>query len=299
MTTLLKPRTVSRSDVRPRRHIIRMTNSFNAHTNALGRNQGGSGSSDTGEPNRSTKVYAALGDSMSIDLYPNRDLGIDYPQSLPIGAASLLFRNDDELWPEFAGVDLRRNDLADGRDVPAADGAMLRGDLESQLAVLSADTRIVTLTIGGNDLFFSYSQGVRGHALMQLVETLQRSFVSMVELIHRRAPEATVVFTTVYDPSDGTGSMMGMSNMPLEHLQSFNDTVRETAARNAFAQLADVHQHFLGHGLTADQDNRWYWPQSIIEPSARGASEIRRCWASALGLNALATLSEPTQERGR
>src|SRR4051812_31795512 len=56
--------------------------------------------------------YIALGDSMSIDLYPALDAGeIDVAVALewdaaagavaPVGAASLLHRNVDERWPEF------------------------------------------------------------------------------------------------------------------------------------------------------------------------------------------------------
>jgi hypothetical protein len=46
--------------------------------------------------------------------------------------------------------------------------------------------------------------------------------------------------------------------------------------------LADVHRHFLGHGVTAPEDQRWYWRRNLIEPNARGASEIRRVWWEAL-----------------
>src|SRR5438045_1803588 len=61
--------------------------------------------------------YLALGDSMSIDLYPALDAGeADVAVALeraetagntaPLGAASLLYRNDDERWPEEMGNDL-------------------------------------------------------------------------------------------------------------------------------------------------------------------------------------------------
>src|SRR3954469_14021820 len=61
--------------------------------------------------------YIALGDSMSIDLYPALDAGeIDVAVALerdphagsvaPIGAASLLYQNDDARWPEDQGTDL-------------------------------------------------------------------------------------------------------------------------------------------------------------------------------------------------
>jgi hypothetical protein len=46
--------------------------------------------------------------------------------------------------------------------------------------------------------------------------------------------------------------------------------------------LAEVHAHFLGHGVSVLERERWYWRHNLIEPSARGASEIRRVWWDAL-----------------
>lgn len=230
------------------------------------------------------KLYVALGDSMTIDLYPNQDLGVPLTQVRPIGAASLLFQNDDVLWPEFAGLDLLHTGVANGLGIQAVDGAMLIGYLGTQLSILSAHTRFVTLTIGGNDLFFSYMEDVRGKRLQELVTVLKNSYATAVKEIHARAPQAVVVLSTVYDPSDGTGEMPGVTDLPLCYLHEFNDGVRDIAAQNDFARLADVHQHFLGYGVTASLDNCWYWSGSIIEPAAKGASEIRRCWVEALGI---------------
>ena len=48
--------------------------------------------------------------------------------------------------------------------------------------------------------------------------------------------------------------------------------------------VADIHARFLGHGLTEpDPPRRWYWDDMIIEPNARGASEVRRLWLRAVG----------------
>jgi hypothetical protein len=46
--------------------------------------------------------------------------------------------------------------------------------------------------------------------------------------------------------------------------------------------VADAHSHFQGHGVTAPAAERWYWKRNLIEPSAAGASEIRRLWLDAL-----------------
>ena len=54
-------------------------------------------------------LYVALGDSMSTDHYPTCDVrDLDAPPARldPLGASSLLYRNDDARWPEFRGRDL-------------------------------------------------------------------------------------------------------------------------------------------------------------------------------------------------
>ena len=47
-------------------------------------------------------------------------------------------------------------------------------------------------------------------------------------------------------------------------------------------RLADVYAHFLGHGASVPQADRWYWSRSLVEPNAQGAHEIRRVWRDAL-----------------
>ena len=79
----------------------------------------------------------------------------------------------------------------------------------------------------------------------------------------------------------GTGRLPGLEGygrLPLEHLDRFNQRVRETAGASPSVLLADVHRRFLGHGVTASEEERWYWRRNMIEPNARGASEIRRVW---------------------
>ena len=46
--------------------------------------------------------------------------------------------------------------------------------------------------------------------------------------------------------------------------------------------LADIHQRFLGHGVTARAEERWYWSGLIFEPNARGAREVAKLWMEAL-----------------
>jgi hypothetical protein len=62
----------------------------------------------------------------------------------------------------------------------------------------------------------------------------------------------------------------------LAGLHAYNDAVAEITDEEG-CLLADIHGHFMGHGTTVkDRAERWYWQGLIIEPSARGASEVRR-----------------------
>ncbi len=77
------------------------------------------------------------------------------------------------------------------------------------------------------------------------------------------------------------GRPLGASERAI--LDRLNDGIRDLAARRGGVVLADIAAHFAGHGLSAPTAEQWYWPHMIIEPSARGASEVRRLWLQALG----------------
>ena len=234
-------------------------------------------------------LYVALGDSMSTDHYPTCDVReVDVPPDRldPLGAAALLYRNDDLRWPE-----LRGQDLAHGSpDVEflnlAEDGVMIDDVATEELARLGRDARdpgiLITLTAGGNDLLVALAAS---DGLDKAVTRIVRRYTDLVDTVRDELLRATLVLTTVYDPTDGTGRLPALDaygRLPLEHLDRFNDHVRDMAGATPGALLADVHRHFLGHGVTAPEPERWYWRQNLIEPSARGASEIRRVWWEAL-----------------
>ena len=234
-------------------------------------------------------LYVALGDSMSTDHYPTCDVRLlDVPPDRldPLGAAALLYRNDDLRWPELRGQDLMHASPDAEFLNLAEDGVMIDDVATEELARLGRDSRdpgiLITLTAGGNDLLDALAGGER---LDQAVNRIMRRYTDLVETVRDELPRAALVLTTVYDPTDGTGLLPGhdtYGRLPLEHLDRFNDHVRETAAAMPGVVLADVHRHFLGHGVAAPEPERWYWRRNLVEPSAKGASEIRRVWWEAL-----------------
>lgn len=233
--------------------------------------------------------YYALGDSISIDIYPASDAARRFAGRYStdrLGAVSLLVRNDDKLWPEFRGRDLRtlqpslqfdphRHDLT-------ADGATTHSVLRQLEEIERGDEpTLVTITAGGNDLLGSI--GAPGPSPAPAIfERLRTAVQRILEL----RPHATIVIGTVYDPSDGTKRLPGYTRT-LERedawLTEYNDLIRRFVQTDPRLRLADIHAHFMGHGLTAPQDEQWYLRESIIEPSARGASEVRRLWLTAIG----------------
>lgn len=243
--------------------------------------------------------YIALGDSMSIDLYPALDAGetdvavalqwdSSAGQVAPLGAASLLHRNVDEAYPEFAGNDLtsRWPDIAATN--LAEDGATIGDVFGTQLTQLgeSEEPTLVTLSIGGNDLLSAFEGRPVADLLARIVEDVAEGYEFLLQSIRRARPQASLILTTVYDPSDGTKKVPGLFDtagpLPIQSLHDLNARIARMAVTTPDCALADVHAHFLGHGVTATEKERWYWKRSWIEPNAPGASEIRRVWLDAL-----------------
>jgi lysophospholipase L1-like esterase len=243
--------------------------------------------------------YVALGDSMSIDLYPALDAGeVDVAVALervphagsvaPLGAASLLYHNVDERWPEEQGADLASYYPGIELVNLAEDGATIGdvfGEQMPQLAESDART-LVTITVGGNDLLSAFANRPRKSLLEAIARDVGDAYEFLVDAVRRARPNAVILLTTVYDPSDRLGKIPGVledaGTLPLDVLDAFNDRVRNLAAGTPGVLLADVHEHFLGHGASAPEEDRWYWRRSLIEPNAVGASEIRRVWRDAL-----------------
>ena len=237
----------------------------------------------------SFSLYVALGDSMSTDHYPTCDVrGLDGPPARldPLGAAALLHSNDDRRWPEFRGRDLEQVSPEMEFLNLAEDGAMIDDVATEELARLGRDSSdpgiLITLTAGGNDLLDALAAD---RPLDRELRLIERRYSDLVATIREELPAATILLTTVYDPTDGTGVLPGMEKLgrlPLEYLDRFNAHVRSLANEAESTLLADVHEHFLGHGARAPEKERWYWSRNPIEPSARGASEIRRVWYEAV-----------------
>ena len=223
----------------------------------------------------SPAVYVALGDSISIDEYaggPGR------------GGASLFARNRDDDFPEWRGRDLAALHPGLQYHLLAMDGGTTQTLLDLQLPRLERSgvaPTVVTLTVGGNDLLQAYGDTHRAYDVVQLVGT-------------------------VYDPSDGSGdtSRLGLPKWPQagDVLEALNTRLRTVAELHG-ARLADIHGHFLGHGLQAGDpaqgdrrpDDRDLWYCNVIEPNAWGANGVRTAFWQALH----PAIAQPARRTGR
>jgi lysophospholipase L1-like esterase len=245
------------------------------------------------------REYVALGDSYSIDLYPALDAGkTDVSVALervesagtvaPLGAASLFFRNDDETHPDESGNDLSSMFPGIAFRKLATDGATIGDVFGEQLAQLgeSDESTLITLTLGSEDLFSAFSRSPKKVLLDQIVADLVEAYDLLVSAIRAARPNATVILTTLTDPSDRTGRIAGVlddvDKLPLGALDSFNQNVRKLGSGGAQIHVADAYGHFLGHGATVGEEHRWYWRRSPIELNAAGANELRKLWLEAL-----------------
>jgi lysophospholipase L1-like esterase len=173
----------------------------------------------------------------------------------------LIVRNDDRLFPEFRGQDLESRGPA-RLEHRAQDGATVNG-LARQAQGLRADgSSIALLTVGGNDLL----QGLitdKGAGIERFRQTLGAFLRSL--------PIRPVLIGTVYDPSfgDDRRNFLGVDPAIARANHRRVDAILAEAA-GEYGELVDIHKHFL------TGDPSWY--TRTIEPSLRGASEVRRAF---------------------
>ncbi len=202
-----------------------------------------------------------FGDSI-LDCGHYNDRGVD--------PGRLLVRNDDALFPEFRGRDLRARGPARLQH-HAVDGSTI-GDLPAQAARLApALPSLALLTIGGNDLLMGLLQDP-GPGL--------DDFAIDLNAFLKALPIRPVLIGTVYDPTFGDDALNVFGVDPKlgrANLRRLNANLAALAGR--YGALVDLHAHFLA--------GRPEWYTRTIEPSLVGASEVRRCFLRAIEEHAL------------
>ncbi|MBC8103818.1 MAG: SGNH/GDSL hydrolase family protein [Cytophagales bacterium] len=233
------------------------------------------------------RYLLSLGDRVSMDAYaggPGR------------GAASLLYQNRDTDFPDWAGRDLKTH-LPGSRLIPLAmDGgtsATVRYAQLPRFAEMSVKAAVVTITMGGSDLFQIFGNESAVEAAHQaLKENGAAILVQLRKLAERDAP---ILLGTLCQPSDGTDDaahqgLWGWSGA-LPWIARFNTTLRGLAEVHD-ARLVDLHTGFEEYGPASGKIpaqppdprpvNQGGYGHGVIEPNAQGASAIRAAWWQAL-----------------
>lgn len=177
----------------------------------------------------------------------------------------LLVRNDDALFPEFAGRDLRSRGPA-RLEHRARDGATVAGLLSQAKGIKPGGESVALLTIGGNDLLtgLATDSGPRVKAF----ETALNQFL-------RNLPIRPVLLGNVYDPTfgDDAKNFLGVdARIARGNHRRINKIIATLASH--YGRLVDLHAHFLAGNPS--------WFTQTIEPSLIGASEVRRVFLQAL-----------------
>jgi hypothetical protein len=200
----------------------------------------------------------------------------------------LLYRNDEAHWPDEVGHDLVNRYPGISFTSLAADAATIGDVFGGQLPELtrSDEPTLITLTVGTQDLLSALANRPRGELLEAIVRDVVGAYDALVDAIRAERPDSLLLLTTVLDPSDRTGVIPGVlgeaGRLPLSALDSLNAHIRQRAAGADGFALADAYIHFLGHGATAPEADRWFWRRSLLEPNAQGANELRQVWLGAL-----------------
>jgi acyl-CoA thioesterase-1 len=184
-----------------------------------------------------------------------------------VDPAGLLVANRDDLFPEFRGRDLT-NRLSEIRlDRRAVDGSTV-DDLPRQARGLRVEGPALALvTVGGNDLLRGLVEDAGPG-----VDAFVRKLTSFLDAL----PIRPVALGTVYDPTFGDDDAAGGAFRDPSRARANFDRVNAALTDLApnYGVLADIHAHFLA--------GRPDWFVNVIEPSLRGASEVRRCFLGAI-----------------
>lgn len=173
----------------------------------------------------------------------------------------LLVQNDDRLFPEFQGQDLSSQGSA-RLEHHARDGATVDGLPFQTQGLQVEEPAIALITIGGNDLL----RGLIGDTGAGMT-----TFANALDRFIQQLPIRPVLLGNVYDPTlgDDSRNFLGVdARIARKNLQRMNTVIQEIADHSG--QLVDLHSHFLRGDLS--------WFTATIEPSLKGASEVRRAF---------------------
>ena len=178
-----------------------------------------------------------------------------------------------------------------------------------QTRVVGSETRLVTITVGGNDIGYigdlSMLAARRGHTLFDWTsrqfwkgprkkrdyQTVEQQLSDVLAFIHRHAPRARIVLATypAILPSSGTCPRLQLSAEAVQDLRAVADRLAEVtrdAAEKGGALLVDMNKLGVQHNACSPHPWTSGWTNGGIapfHPTLAGATATARAIASALG----------------
>jgi lysophospholipase L1-like esterase len=177
-----------------------------------------------------------------------------------------------------------------------------------QLAAVGADTALVTVTIGGNDLTYSASTIRCGNAgvddrcaakldqarIAALGRELPGRLAAVLDAIRGKAPKATIVMVTyprVVPPPSERCAAVGLTDADADYFAALGQQLEDAmvgAAKAKGALVADPYALAKGHGPCAAGGDRWAngakpaGSGASFHPTANGHEEMARLVLAAL-----------------
>lgn len=220
-------------------------------------------------------LYIALGDSITIDDYPDQELG-----SKGNGAASLLAKKLDGC--TFLNL--------------SKDGATIKDIADHQIPVALKAARkhkeiLITLTAGGNDISFKSMRlaaqriDEQGSRFGDMVDDIVRDYVNLVMYIKKNFPEHFLILNTLYDPTDGTGTLpencglwADIAPMYSRGRRLLGNFIRGWGKNLRNTEVVDIFQIFKDKGMLINNKEGMYYDNFLIEPGSVGAKAIADWW---------------------
>lgn len=218
------------------------------------------------------QVYLALGDSIAAGLVTSLPSSRGYPWLVRD-----LIERANAADGEAAPVTLI-NRAVPGETVQSfLDGEQLRqatADIQAAQA-RGAEVRVVTITLGGNDLLRLSGLGTAERQAG--LEAFSSDYPALLAAVRAALGSATpeIVVTTYYDLSEGDPSLEGSDAW---WVAQFNQVIRQSADA-AGAKVADLEPAFRGH------IGDWTWHPTDVHPNNAGHAEIARLVWQALGFD--------------
>ena len=181
-----------------------------------------------------------------------------------------------------------------------------QGEAPPQLSALQAETALVTLTIGGNDISYSSSTGrcagakaedrctdkLDKAAIAQVAGKLTLRLGQVIDAIRARSPRAIIVmvpYPRVIPDQAQRCAAVGLVDADADYLATLGQQLEDAMVGTANAHgalVADVYVDSDDHGPCADEANRWVngavpaGSGTSFHPTARGheamAAKVRQ-----------------------